>query len=207
MAIAFIKRLVTAVTKGWDDRIKNASLCHILAETLASVREADSVGGNWCMDGKKITVWVDASSVTTGVVLVMNRMIIEDTCWLCPTNDAQHINLAELNAALKGVNLALQWEATVLHLVTDSACVHQWISNTLTGKARVNMTAAGEMLVRRWLRTLRSLVREYGLTIDVKLVKSCQNYADSLIRVPCRWMDLLKEGKEPVLESCAMVGR
>ena len=38
-------------------------------------------------------------------------------------------------------------------------------------------------------------------------MKSCQNRADSLIRVPRRWIDLLKEGKEPVLESCAMVGR
>ena len=34
MAVAFIKRLATAVTKSWDDRIKNASLCHILTETL-----------------------------------------------------------------------------------------------------------------------------------------------------------------------------
>ena len=63
------------------------------------------------------------------------------------------------------------------------------------------------MLVRWRLGTLRSLAKEYELTIDVKLVKSCQNRADSLTRVPRRWMVLLKEGKEPVLESCAMVGR
>ena len=93
------------------------------------------------------------------------------------------------------------------HLVTESVCVHRWISDTLTGKARVNTRAAGEMLVRRRLGTLRSLKKEYGLTIDVKLVKSCQNCADCLTRVPHRWMDLLKEGKEPVLESCAIVGR
>ena len=37
VAVAFIKRLATAVTKGWDDRIKNASLGQILAETLARV--------------------------------------------------------------------------------------------------------------------------------------------------------------------------
>ena len=92
-------------------------------------------------------------------------------------------------------------------MVTDSACVHRWNSDTLTGKARVNMRAAGKMLVRRWLRTLRSLVKEYGLTINVKLVKSCQNHVDSFTRVPCRWMDLLKEGRELKLESCAMVGR
>ena len=124
VAVAFIKRLATAVTKGWDDRIKNASLSQILAETLTRVREADPIWGNWCTDGKEITVWVDGSSIATGVALEMNGMVIEDACWLCPINDAQHINLAELDAALKGINLALQWEVTVLHLVTDSACVH-----------------------------------------------------------------------------------
>ena len=190
---------------GWDDRIKNASLCHILAETLTRVQEADPVGGTWYMDGKEITVWVDKNSVATGVALETNGMVIKDACWLRPTNDTQHINLAELNVALKGVNLALQWEATVLHLSIDSACVHQWISDTLTGKARVNTRAADEMLIRRWLGTLRLLAKEYGLTVDVKLVKSCQNHADSLTRVPHRWMDLLKEGKEPMLERCAMV--
>ena len=46
VAVAFIKRLATAVTKGWDGRIKNAFLSQILAETLTRVREADPVGGN-----------------------------------------------------------------------------------------------------------------------------------------------------------------
>ena len=207
VALAFIKRLATAVTKGWDDRIKNASLSQILAETLTRVWEVDPIGGNWCTDGKEIIVCVDASSVATGVALETNGTVIEDACWLRPINDAQHINLAELDTSLKGINFPLQWEATVLHLVTDLACMHWWISNTLTGRAHVNTRAAGEMLVRRWLGTLRSLVKEYGLTIDVKLVKSCQNCTDSLTRVLHRWMDLLKEGKELVLESCAMVRR
>ena len=105
------------------------------------------------MDSKEITVWVDASSVATGVKWETNGTVIEDACWLHPTNNAQYINQAELNAALKGINLTLQWEVTVLHLVTDSACVHWWISDTLTGIARVNTRAAGEMLVRRWLGT------------------------------------------------------
>ena len=117
------------------------------------------------------------------------------------------MNLAELDVGLKRVNLALQWEVTVLHLVTDLVCEHRWISVTLTGKVCVNTRAACKMLVRRRLGTLRLLVKEYGLTIDMKLVKSCQNHVDSLTRVPHRWMDLLKEGKDLVLESCSMVGR
>ena len=47
-------------------------LCHILAVILTRVREVDPVGGNWCMDGKEITVWVDASCIATGVALEMN---------------------------------------------------------------------------------------------------------------------------------------
>ena len=82
VAVAFIKHLATAVTKGRDDRIKNVSLCHILAETLTRVWEADPIGGNWCMDSKEITVWVDESCIATGVVLETNGTVIEDACWL-----------------------------------------------------------------------------------------------------------------------------
>lgn len=54
-----------------------------------------------------------------------------------PVNDVAHINLAELDTVLKGVKLALQWKAVRLHLRTDSLCVYYWISDTLTGKAKI----------------------------------------------------------------------
>ena len=82
-------------------------LCHILAETLTRVREANPFGetGVWMV--KKL-VWVDVSSIATGVALETSGTVFEYACWMCPTNDAQHINLAEVNAVLKGVNMALQ---------------------------------------------------------------------------------------------------
>lgn len=46
----------------------------------------------------------------------------------------QHINLAKFDAVLTGINLAPQWKVTMLHLVTDSACTHCWITETLIGK-------------------------------------------------------------------------
>lgn len=104
------------------------------------------------MDGKGIAVWMDASCTATGVAMEINGTVIEGACWLRPTNNAQHINLAELDAAFKRVNLALQWEATVLHLATDLSCVHRWISDTLTEKAYVNTKAAGEMHIRGTVR-------------------------------------------------------
>ena len=144
VTVAFIKHLATAMTKGWEDRIKNASLSQILAETLTRVEEADHVEGNWCTDGKEIKVWVDASSVATGMALETNGMVIEDACWLCPINDAQHINLAELDAALKGINFSLQWEAR--HFNWKSACEHEGSWRDASQATARNLGIAGERI-------------------------------------------------------------
>ena len=82
-----------------------------------------------------------------GVALEANGAIVEDACWLWPENNARHINLAELDATLKRVNLALQWQARVLHIIADSVCTHRWITETLTEKARPITKASSEMLI------------------------------------------------------------
>ena len=76
--------------------------------------------GDWCVDGRELNVWVDASSFAIGVALERHKTVLEDACWLRPENDAQHINLAELDAVLKGINLALQWQCKVLHVKINS---------------------------------------------------------------------------------------
>ena len=91
----------------------------------------------------------------------------------------------------------------MIHLRTDSACVHRWISDTLSGKARVRTKAASEMLIRRRLSTLQELAAEYRLTINVALVKSQVNQADPLTRVPQRWLDSLRKEAEPIEPVCA----
>ena len=142
------------------------------------MHKEDPALGRWCVDGQALSVWVDASSLATGVSLVYDRTVVEDACWLRPEKDSQHINLTELYAIIKGINLAILWETTTLHLFTDSACVHEWISDTLTGKARLRTKAASEMLIRRWLDTIIKLVKEYALSMNVSLVNSNQNKAD-----------------------------
>ena len=57
--------------------------------------------------------------------------------------------------------------------------------------------AACEMLIRRRLNTLKDLVEEYHLTMDVTLVPSTLNLADRLTRVPQRWFDAMKRGNRP----------
>ena len=51
-----------------------------------------------------------------------NGAAVEDASWLQKERDMKHINLAELYAVLKGMNMALMWKATVLHLHTDCLC-------------------------------------------------------------------------------------
>ena len=160
------------------------------------MQKKDPTRGKWCVDGPKLDVWVDARSLATEVSLEHDGAVVEDASWLRKEKDTQHINLAELDAVLKGINMALMWEATILHIHTDSAYVHKWVTDTLTGKFRVRTGAASEMLIRRRLDALASLVKEYGLSVDVD-VRSEHNRADSLTRVPQRWFDLVKKAAEP----------
>ena len=75
-----------------------------------------------------IGAWMDVK-LATGVVVESGESFIKDACWLRPAREDKHINLVELDAMWRAINLALQWKATVLHLKTDSACVHRWISD------------------------------------------------------------------------------
>ena len=52
-------------------------------------------------------MWCDASSLAIGVCLEVDGGIVEDVSWLRRADDALHINLAELEAVLKGMNLAV----------------------------------------------------------------------------------------------------
>ena len=196
-------RVASAVTKGWDDETTDDLLVRMVKETIARVKQDDPTKGDWCVQGDELNVWVDASSLVIGVLLEKNGAVIEDAWWLWPTNDAAHINLAELDAVMKGINLVLQWKVRKLDKHTDLLCVYHWISDTLTGKARVCTKATSEMLIRRSLETIRKLVMEYNLSVDAVLVTSNCNLADRLTQVPQRWYDAMKKEAGPVPLLCA----
>ena len=59
--------------------------------------------------------------------------------------------LLGLDAVLRGMNLVLQWKAKTIHLWTDSACVHHWVLDTLSGQTRVCTKATSKMLIRNGL--------------------------------------------------------
>ena len=76
--------------------------------------------------------------------------------------------------------------------------MHRWVTDALSGKARIRTKAASEMLIRRWLSTIKELFVDYGLTVNMELVRSQANRADRLTRVPQRWLDVLQKETEPV---------
>ena len=114
---------------------------------------------------------------------------MEDACWLRKSSDT-HINLAELDAVVRGLNLALSWSLKNVTIMTDSRTVYHWLSDVLSEKARVKTKAASEMLIRRRLETVKKLSEEYDLQLSVNVVASAENRADALTRVPKKWVAL-----------------
>ena len=200
VAASYVKRRANAVTSAWDEEVKDAQVLDMMKEMMHRVREGDPARGRWDVSGARATLWVDASSLALGAVLEVDGDAIEDASWL-RREDCGHINLAELEAVLKGLNLAVAWKMKEIRLMTDSRAVFHWLSDALTGRARLKTKAASELLIRRRLQTITSIVQEYGLKIEVSFVPSEDNRADSLTRVPNKWLKS-REAADPV---CAAV--
>ena len=128
---SYLKRWANDSSEAWDDDIKCPQVEAMLQELLSRVSEADPAKGKWDVQG---TVWVDASSLATGIVLEVAGDVVEDASWLRHKSDAGHINLAELDAVLRGVNLAIAWKLTDIEIESDSRTVCHWVSDILTGQ-------------------------------------------------------------------------
>lgn len=74
------------------------------------VEEEDLVVGTWHVPRSDSgTVWCDASVIALGTVLHTGDGIVEDAAGLRKENDFNHISVAKLEAALKGINLCIKW--------------------------------------------------------------------------------------------------
>lgn len=187
VATAFIKRKANAITERWDDVITDEEVRTLLMEVVSKVKNNDPVRGLWCVNSYEAKVWVDASSVAIGVAMEIDSVIVKDASWL-RNEDSCHINMAELDAVIKGLNLALAWKLRKVEILTDSSAVHRWISDGISGKKRLKTKAASEMLIRRRVGIVLALMHECDLQLSVTLVQSVNNKADCLTRVPQRWL-------------------
>ena len=82
----------------------------MIQEILVDVEKKDPVTGAWhILETKRGVVWFDPSSIATGVVVEVGGLVAEAATWLRKINGYNHINVAELDAVLKGINLAIKW--------------------------------------------------------------------------------------------------
>ena len=135
VSCSYIKRRAEGVN--WEDKVGQETMA-MLRELIERVRNEDPVHGRWYAPKvEKGVVWCDASSIATGVSLEIDGSVVEDGAWLRKKNDFNHINVAELDGVLKGVNLALKWQLREVEIRTDSSTVIGWLSTVLSAENKV----------------------------------------------------------------------
>ena len=180
-----------------------------MREVVSEVQKNDPVTGMWQVPKVETgIVWTDASDLAMGVMLEIEGVVAEDGTWMRKRDDYNHINVAELEAVLKGVNLAVNWGLKRIIVRTDSETVEGWVKTTLSGERRVKTKGAAEILIKRRLGVLKSLVDELHLDIKVELVTSESNKADVLTRVPRKYkLSTLEEAASASVEEVGEMHR
>ena len=62
--------------------MQDPPLIQMLSDIVVRLAQKDPMQGDWCVDGNEVTVWIDVSSLATGVVVESGESLIEDACWL-----------------------------------------------------------------------------------------------------------------------------
>ena len=116
-----------------------------MKEVIERMKADDPVRGPWRgPKGNKGIVWCDASNLALGVALEIGGRVVEDAARIRKEGDLGHINEVELEAVLRGVNLALKWEIQELEIKADSMTVVNWVQSVCTIEKRVKAKGAAE---------------------------------------------------------------
>jgi transposase InsO family protein/ribonuclease HI len=207
VACSYIQRLTADEKIGWDEPVSDEVLSklHHIEQRIAT--DGDPARGQWDVNQEApMTVWTDASSLALGVALQVHGEIVEDAAWLRPKNDSAHINRAELDAAIRGINLALKWGKRELRIMCDSATVCGWLNAVIEKTHNVKTTALSEILIRRRLDTLREIIEQEKLKVSVHFVRSSENLADPLTRVPTSWLSPKRDEEVVAAPALTAVG-
>jgi len=160
---------------------------------IERVHNEDPVCGFWnAPSGGRCQIWCDASQIASGCVVQIDGVTVEDGSWLRPINDEKHINVAELEAVMKGINMAMKWKPKEIIICTDSRVVFGWLKILLNRDKKIAIMGLSEMLIRRRLSLIDSVLKEYNLTWQCKWVSSDNNLADKMTRVKQSWLRIEK---------------
>ena len=98
---------------GWEDVTVGDEFRVLLEEILDRVEKNDTVRDRWDVKGDEAKGWVDVSYLSLVIANKVGRYTIEDASWLC-SDIPSYINMAEYEAVIKGLNLALAWQIEIL---------------------------------------------------------------------------------------------
>ena len=187
---SYLKRMVN-INTAWDEPVSDSllKLCDEVEARL--IGDGDPAQGLWraiSSEPRECTVWIDASNIGLGVVLEMDGSTMEDRSWLRPHGDTRHINTMELEAAIRGLSLAVNWRATRVRLMTDSKTVASWLKDVVGDVRRTRVKGLHGVLVQRRLQIVADLVITVGFAVTIEWVPTGQNRADVLTRVPPAWV-------------------
>lgn len=123
-----------------------------LDEASESVKQHHPVAGQRRVKNTaKGKPWCDASSLAVGVCIDIDNHIVEDSRFLRSIGDGAHINVAELEAVVKVINLALKRQLKNVTVCADSATVFGWVNSVLKDDKRPKVSGLSEMIVERHL--------------------------------------------------------
>ena len=202
VATAFMQRRANSSTSTWDEEIYDESLREMMEDTVRRVEQNDPAKGRWDVVGEEATVLVDASSLALGIVIEVDGHVVEDASWLRSEDSSSHTNMAELYAVIKGVNAALAWKSKTLTRANRFSHGLPLDIERPQRKVRLKTKASSEMLIRRRVDTIKALGDEYGLALDIELVRSECNRADVLTRVSQKWLGKSNECDKPTVAVC-----
>jgi len=191
-ATSYLKRLcVGSCPDKWDEALteKQLKICHKLQQDLDT--RGDPVGGIWEYEPNDPWIlYTDASKLAFGAALYIGNNCVEDSTLLRTKSDLRHINLAELLAFLAGLDLpikyirALKWEQDVcLILRIDSVSVNAWLTRS-DARHWINIKGINKHRTQKALDNIADMCKGYRIKLKVELVKSEENLADVLTRVP-----------------------
>lgn len=147
---SYIKRL--AVMEADRDEPVSDQIAEFCGQLDARVTgDSDPARERWQVPSDKdveYVIWCDASDIGLGVVVEVDGHVIEDRSWLRPAGDTPHINVSELEATIKGLNLAVCWGATKVRFMTDSKSATSWLNNVETNSYRVRTKGLHEVVVQ-----------------------------------------------------------
>ncbi|KAF4722770.1 hypothetical protein FOZ63_025105 [Perkinsus olseni] len=194
-AFSAIKRLACVRHDGhkalWDEPLDPQVLhaCECLQRDID--QRGDSVGGQWQYNlAGPWRLFTDSSQHAYGTVLCIGGVTVEDATHLRRVGDRRHINLAELDALVRGLQLvdkyirALRWTSRLpLTICCDNRSAVSWVTRHLAKHWR-SVAGLHSTLVENRLRTLRDITQALRLDITVEYVESGRNLADPLSRIP-----------------------